>query len=277
MLRSPPCRSRRTRRGARRTRPARLSSNVKPCSSGSCEFTSLHVDAGSAPPWPPGSPGCPWRRCRGRPAAPPRRARRAAPPRAPSRSGAASRRRRCAAVKNSARIMCCGTSRDRWVAAPSAPRSTSGRPNVASSEATMTSALPTRPMPPPTQKPLTAATTGTAHSYTARKAVEAAAVGVDQRASKPSVFCISLMSTPALKPRPSARRITTWVLGSRPAAVMASAEVEPALRRDRVDRRVVDGDRDDARFDGLGGDRHADRRPPGVGYLSKHLLGTLAQ
>ena len=34
----------------------------------------------------------------------------------------------------------------------------------------MTSALPTRPMPPPTQKPLTAATTGTSHSYTARNA-----------------------------------------------------------------------------------------------------------
>jgi hypothetical protein len=30
-------------------------------------------------------------------------------------------------------------------------------------------------------------------------------------AVKPSVFCISLMSTPALKPRPSARRITTCV------------------------------------------------------------------
>jgi hypothetical protein len=45
-----------------------------------------------------------------------------------------------------------------------APRSTSGRPNLASSEATMTSALPTSPMPPPTQNPLTAATTGTAHS-----------------------------------------------------------------------------------------------------------------
>lgn len=69
-----------------------------------------------------------------------------------------------AAVKNSRRIRCCGTSRDRWVAAPSAPRSTSGSPKVASSEATMTSELPTRPMPLPTQNPLTAATTGTAHS-----------------------------------------------------------------------------------------------------------------
>ncbi len=35
---------------------------------------------------------------------------------------------------------------------------------VASSEATITSEFPTRPMPPPTQNPLTAAITGTAHS-----------------------------------------------------------------------------------------------------------------
>ena len=64
------------------------------------------------------------------------------------------------------------------------------------------------------------------------------------------------MSTPALKPRPSARRITTWVLGSRPAAVIASPSSNQPSGRDRVDRRVVDGDRDDARFDRLGGDRH---------------------
>src|SRR6202042_1355809 len=41
-------------------------------------------------------------------------------------------------------------------------------------------------------------------------------------AVKPSVRCISLMSTPALKPRPSARKITAWVLGSLPAAIRAS-------------------------------------------------------
>ena len=63
-----------------------------------------------------------------------------------------------------ARSSGCGTSRERWVAAPSAPRSTSGRPNVASSAATMTSALPARPIPPPRQKPCTAAITGTGHS-----------------------------------------------------------------------------------------------------------------
>src|SRR5207248_2255401 len=39
-----------------------------------------------------------------------------------------------------ARILCCGTRRLRWVAAPRAPRSTSGKPKVASSDATITSA-----------------------------------------------------------------------------------------------------------------------------------------
>jgi hypothetical protein len=68
------------------------------------------------------------------------------------------------AVKYRARIRCWGTSRARWVAAPSAPRSTSGTPNVASVDAITTSALPTRPMPPPRQNPCTAATTGTAQS-----------------------------------------------------------------------------------------------------------------
>ena len=53
---------------------------------------------------------------------------------------------------------------DRWVAAPSAPRSTSGSPKKASSVATITSALPTSPIPPPTQNPATAAMTGTSHS-----------------------------------------------------------------------------------------------------------------
>ena len=43
-------------------------------------------------------------------------------------------------------------------------RSTSGRPKYASSLATMLSALPTKPIPPPTQKPATSAITGTAHS-----------------------------------------------------------------------------------------------------------------
>ena len=127
-----------------------------------------------------------------------------------------------AAVKNSRRIMCCGTSRDRWVAAPSAPRSTSGRPNVASWEATITSAFPTSPIPPPTQNPLTAATTGTSHSYTALNAAKQPRLA-SISAVKPVVFCISLMSTPALNPRPSARRITAWVARSRPAAVMVSA------------------------------------------------------
>ena len=68
------------------------------------------------------------------------------------------------------RISCGGTSRDRCVAAPSAPRSTSGSPNVAASSATTMSALPASPIPPPRQCPFTAAMTGTSHSYTAANA-----------------------------------------------------------------------------------------------------------
>src|SRR5580693_5632644 len=106
-----------------------------------------------------------------------------------------------AAVYIMARALCCGTSRDRWVAAPRAPRSTSGSPKVASSLATMMSAFPARPMPPPRQNPCTAAITG----------------------ANPSLAWISLISTPALKPRPSARSTTTRTSPSAPAAVTASA------------------------------------------------------
>src|SRR4051794_28252126 len=121
-----------------------------------------------------------------------------------------------------ARILCWGTSRARWVAAPSAPRSTSGSPKKASSLAITMSALPARPMPPPTQKPLTAAISGTGQSYTAANAAKQPLLA-PIRAAKPSVFCISLMSTPALKPLPSLRNTTTRVSGSLPAAVMVSA------------------------------------------------------
>ncbi|COX53506.1 Uncharacterised protein [Mycobacterium tuberculosis] len=48
-------------------------------------------------------------------------------------------------------------------------------------------------------------------------------------AVKPSVRCISLMSTPALKPRPSARRITARVSELAPAAVTASARSNHAF------------------------------------------------
>src|SRR5258705_13692204 len=91
-----------------------------------------------------------------------------------------------------------------------------------------------------------------------------------------AVLCISLMSTPALKPRPSARRITTWVLWSRPAAVMASPNSNQP-------------------FDGIaltGGESTGTETMPGstvlvvvlmrrphllLGcYLSKHLCGSLA-
>ena len=86
----------------------------------------------------------------------------------------------------------------------------------------MMSLLPTNPMPPPTQKPATAEITGTGQSYTAAKAAKHP-LFAPINASKPSVFCISLMSTPALKPRPSARNTTTRTAESRPSAVMVSA------------------------------------------------------
>ena len=54
------------------------------------------------------------------------------------------------------------------------------------------------------------------------------------------------MSTPALKPRPSAGRMTTRVAGSRAERVERVGEVEPALHRQRVDRRVVHDDLGDA-------------------------------
>ncbi len=70
-------------------------------------------------------------------------------------------------------------------------------------------------MPPPRQKPCTAEITGTGQSYTAAKAAKQPWLA-PTRAPKPSVFCISLMSTPALKPLPSARMTTTRTLGSSP-------------------------------------------------------------
>src|SRR5829696_6112604 len=52
------------------------------------------------------------------------------------------------------------------------------------------------------------------------------------RASKPSVACISLMSTPALKPRPSARSTTTRTAASAPSRRSRSASSnQPATVR----------------------------------------------
>ncbi len=101
-------------------------------------------------------------------------------------------------VRNMARILWYGTSRARWVATPSAPRSTSGSPNVASAAATTMSAFPAMPTPPPRQCPCTAAMTGTSQSYTAAK--------VSQQPRFTSIndrfvgsAASSLMSTPAWK------------------------------------------------------------------------------
>jgi hypothetical protein len=86
----------------------------------------------------------------------------------------------------------------------------------------MMSLLPTKPTPPPRQNPCTADTTGTAHSYTAANAAKHPRFARTS-ASNPDVVCISLMSTPALKPRPSARKMTTRTDGSRPRPVTVSA------------------------------------------------------
>ena len=83
------------------------------------------------------------------------------------------------------------------------------------------SAFPTMPMPPPRQKPCTAAMTGTSHSYTAAKAAKQPRLA-PIRASSPRAW-ISLMSTPAQNPRPSARTMTARLSGIRPAAITASA------------------------------------------------------
>ena len=116
------------------------------------------------------------------------------------------------------------------MAAPSAPRSTSGRPKKASSLAMTMSALPARPMPPPTQKPFTAAITGTGQSYTAANAAKQPLLA-PMRAAKPSVFCISLMSTPALKPLPSAAEDHHAGLGVVARGGHRVGELEPARHR----------------------------------------------
>src|SRR5687768_17378840 len=64
--------------------------------------------------------------------------------------------------------------------------------------------------------------TGTAHSYTAANAAKHPRLAPTS-ASKPSVACISLMSTPALNPLPSARSTTTRTSLRRPRATIVSA------------------------------------------------------
>ena len=94
----------------------------------------------------------------------------------------------------------------------------------------MTSEFPTIPTPPPRQKPWTAAMTGISHSYMAAKAAKHPRLA-PIRASSPLAW-ISLMSTPAQNPRPSARTMTTRLSGTRPAASTASARAnQPATSR----------------------------------------------
>src|SRR3954447_24803618 len=64
--------------------------------------------------------------------------------------------------------------------------------------------------------------TGTAHSYTAANAAKHPRLAPTS-AVKPSVDCISLMSTPALNPLPSAASTTARTSGSAPAPRTTSA------------------------------------------------------
>src|ERR671930_2356311 len=119
-----------------------------------------------------------------------------------------------------ARIRCWGTSRDRCVAAPRAPRSTSGRPKVASEDARRMSAFPAIPIPPPKQNPCTAAITGTLHSYTD---ANASAHPRFTATMASGLAWSSLRSTPAQNPRPSARMTTTRISGFSPSPRTMSA------------------------------------------------------
>ena len=75
------------------------------------------------------------------------------------------------------------------------------------------------------------------------------------RASSPLAW-ISLMSTPAQNPRPSARSTTTRISGSRPAAIERVGQREPAGHVQGVDRRDVDHDLGRARPGSDGQDAH---------------------
>ena len=110
---------------------------------------------------------------------------------------------------------------------------------------------------------------------------EATAVGVDQRgeALGPLHFFDVHPGVEATAFGPQDHRVSGLVVAG---GGQDLAEFEPSARRDGVDGRVVDGDRDYPRFDGARRDCHRDPRPlpwgaMGTIYLSKHLLGTLAQ
>ena len=102
---------------------------------------------------------------------------------------------------------------------------------------------------------------------------EAAAVGVDECGEAFGVLHLldvdAGVEAPALRAEDHDVRIGVFArLGD------DVGEFEPAPRRNGVDGRVVDGDRDDARFSGRRRDWHCTSWGR---YLSKHLLGTLAQ
>ena len=186
--------------------------------------------------------------------------RRGAPPAAPSRTRAARRRwrsRRCRPSPAS----CAGAPAGpgAWPRRARRGRPRAGRRRRRRSPITM-SALPARPMPPPRQKPLTAAITGTGQSYTAANAAKQPLLAPIS-AAKPSVFCISLMSTPALKPLPSlaqhddARRRDPC----RRSVIRSASSNQPATV-ERVDRRHVDDDLHDPALVPLTRDPHERQR-----------------
>ena len=105
---------------------------------------------------------------------------------------------------------------------------------------------------------------------------EAAAVGVDERGE--SLGALHLLDVhPGVEAAalgPQDHRVGFGVCAGGRDGV---GEFEPAARRDGVDGRVVDGDRDYARFGGGGCDGQGGTSFWKGDYLSKHLLGTLAQ
>ena len=81
------------------------------------------------------------------------------------------------------------------------------------------SALPAMPIPPPRQKPRTAAITGTSQSVTGQRRPRSPAVCADQGLVPLGLDLLD--ATPAQKPRPSARTTTTRLSGTRPASATA--------------------------------------------------------
>ena len=156
------------------------------------------------------------------------------------------------------RIRCWGTSRVRPVAAPSAPRSTSGSPKVCGRT------------PPRCRRCRRGRRRHRGRSRGRRRSPVPRTRRRRRRrrsspgwrrysASSPSAW-ISLMSTPAQKPRPSARRINHTVVRHATGGEHRLGETEPAGDVEGVHRGVVDDDLGDAGSFLMGGDGHGGLR-----------------